>query len=53
MVFSNGNYFFNFLGVTEGSIKVTGKMENNMEKVNFIKTKKTCGKKEFGVKERE
>jgi hypothetical protein len=35
------------------NIKDLGKMENNMEKENFIILKKVVGKEEFGLKEEE
>ena len=40
-------------GQMEKDIKAIGKMENKMEKENFISLLKINGKKEFGKKEKE
>jgi len=39
--------------VTVESIKVVGKTENNMEKVNFIILKKLHGEKVYGMMEKD
>ena len=39
--------------MTEGNIKECGKMENNTVKENSIIQKKTVGKKEYGMMEKE
>ena len=39
--------------MTAVNTKATGKMENNTAKENFIRTRKTYGKKVFGAKENE
>jgi len=59
MEYSNGKLYYLILlliysiGVTVESIKVVGKTENNMEKVNFIILKKLHGEKVYGMMEKD
>ena len=52
MVFLNGKYFLK-LGLMEENIKVAGKTENSMEKVNFITFHLEYGEKASGMMEKE
>jgi hypothetical protein len=53
LAYLNGKFDDNFsLGMMVGNITEIGKMENNMEKENFLILRRMSGKKECGWKEK-